>query len=168
MGTLIKGVIILALLGVPILVVTALPRFFEFAGSVPALSSAASGPVATPVFRLADATPTTVKARFAPVEQTPPPTLVAPPAPAALPATPRPGSTGERIAIGNTGGIGAVLRSEPVTGQAVASLRDGLVLEVLERRTVPASGDWVRVRTTEGVEGWVIGRAVLPVPSTTP
>ena len=40
--------------------------------------------------------------------------------------------------------------------------------EVLERRTVPASGDWVRVRTTEGVEGWVIGRAVLPVPSTTP
>ena len=162
MGTLVKIVFVLALLGVPLLVIVAMPRFFELAGSVPALSTGASGPTPTPAFRLTDPQPTVARARFAPVEQTPPPTL-APPVPAPLLATPRPSPTGERIVIGNTGGIGAVLRSDPVTGQPVASLREGLTLEVLERRSVPGSGDWVHVRTAEGAEGWVTGLVALPV-----
>jgi hypothetical protein len=78
-------------------------------------------------------------------------------------ATARPTPTGERIVIGNTGGVGAVLRTDPVTGRAVASLREQLVLEVLERRTVPGNGEWVHVRTAEGVEGWVIGLVALPL-----
>jgi hypothetical protein len=65
--------------------------------------------------------------------------------------------------IGNTGGVGAVLRTEPVTGTAVASLHEQLVLEVLERRTVAGSGEWVHVRTAEGVDGWVIGLVALPL-----
>ena len=78
-------------------------------------------------------------------------------------ATPRPTVTGERITIGNTGGVGAVLRADPVTGRAVGALRDQQVLDVLERRTVPGSGEWVRVRTSDGVEGWVTGLVALPL-----
>ncbi|MCA1647418.1 MAG: hypothetical protein LC797_18815, partial [Chloroflexi bacterium] len=147
MHGLIKVVVVLALLGVPLLVITALPRFFELAGSVPALRTGATGPVATPGLRLADARPTNVRARFAPVEETPPPTLAArAPAPVQE-ATPRPSPTGERVVIGNTGGVGAVLRADPVSGPRIASLREGLTLEVVERRSVPGSGEWVHVRT---------------------
>lgn len=163
MVTLIKAIILVAMLGVPLLVIIALPRLFELAGSVPALSTGAGAPPPTPVFTLVDATPTAAKSRFAPVEQTPPPTLAPAAQPPAAVPTARPSATGERILIGNTGGVGAVLRSEPVTGSPLASLRDGLVLDVLERRNLPGSGDWVRVRTAEGAEGWVTGRAALPV-----
>jgi hypothetical protein len=67
--------------------------------------------------------------------------------------------------VGNTGGRGAVLRADPVTGRPVAALRDQQVLEVIERRNVPGSGDWVHVRTAEGVEGWVTGVVALPLSS---
>jgi hypothetical protein len=160
-----KAVAVVVLLGLPLLVITALPRFFELAAAVPTNGQAS---VAAPAFRLADATPTNARARFAPLEETPPPTL-APPAATATPgATPRPVSTGERIVIGNTGGIGAVLRAEPVTGRPVTSLREQQVLEVVERRNIPGSGDWVHVRTPEGVEGWVTGRVALPLRAANP
>jgi len=165
---LLKGIVILALLGVPLLVITVLPRFFELAGSVPAFSPGSAGPLPTPAFRLSDPTPTNVRQRFAPVVETPPPTLSpAAPAPAQEP-TPRPSPTGERIVIGNTGGVGAVLRSDPVTGRPIAALREGLILDVLERRSVTGSGDWVHVRTAEGVEGWVTGLVALPTAAATP
>ena len=157
-----KVIVILALLGVPLLVITAMPRLFDLAGSVPAVSTGVSGPVATPAFRLADATPTAIRQRFAPVVEPPPPTLAAPAAPVQA-ATPPPSPTGERIVIGNTEGRGAVLRSDPVTGKPVAALREGLTLAVLDRRSVAGSGDWVRVRTAEGVEGWVTALVALPV-----
>jgi hypothetical protein len=160
-----KGLVVLALLGVPLLVITVLPRFFDLAGSVPALNPGVTGPLPTPAFRLTDPTPTTIRQRFAPVVETPPPTLFAPAAPIVV-ATPRPTPTGEQIVIGNTGGVGAVLRSDPVTGRPVAALREGLTLEVLERRSVAGSGDWVRVRTAEGMEGWVTGLVALPVAAT--
>lgn len=168
MLTLVKTLVVLALLSVPLLVITVLPRFFELAGSVPAVSQgAAGGALATPPLRLTEPTATNARPRFAPVVETPPPTL-APRAQAPAPAaTPRPSATGERVVIGNTGGIGAVLRSDPVTGRPVASLREGLVLDVLERRSVAGSGDWVRVRTAEGTEGWVTGLVALPGPTTT-
>jgi hypothetical protein len=162
MGGLARAAAVVVLLSVPLLVVTALPRFFELAGSIPATGRQPST-AAAPAFRLVDATPTNSRARFGALEETPPPTL-APPAMTATPAaTARPTPTGERIVIGNTGGVGAVLRTDPVTGRAVASLREQLVLEVLERRTVPGSGEWVHVRTAEGVEGWVIGLVALPL-----
>jgi len=46
-------------------------------------------------------------------------------------------------------------------------LREQQVLEVLERRNVPGGGDWVRVRTSEGVEGWVTGLVALPLTAAT-
>jgi hypothetical protein len=162
MSGLVKAAVVVLLLSVPLLVITALPRFFELAGSIPATGSqpAAAG---APAFRLVDATPTNARARFGALEETPPPTL-APPAMTATPvATPRPAPTGERVVIGNTGGVGAVLRAEPVTGRAVASLREQLVVDVLERRSMPGNGEWVHVRTAEGVDGWVIGLVALPV-----
>jgi hypothetical protein len=165
-GGLVRIVGVLALLGLPLVVITALPSFFELAGSVPVLRTggqAASG-LATPVYRLSNPQPTNARARFAPVVETPPPTLAAPAAQATLVATPRPTPTGERIVIGNTDGIGAVLRSEPVTGQALAALPEQLVLEVLERRSIAGSGEWVHVRTPEGRDGWVTGLVALPVP----
>jgi hypothetical protein len=162
-----KGIVILALLGVPLVVITVLPRFFELAGSVPALPGSV-GPLPTPAFRLSDPTPTNVRQRFAPVVEPPPPTLSPPEAPTAPQATPRPSPTGERIVIGNTGGVGAVLRVEPVTGRPVSSLREGLVLDVLERRSITGSGEWVHVRTAEGAEGWVTGLVALPTSASTP
>jgi hypothetical protein len=119
---------------------------------------------AEPAFSLLDATPTAVRSRFASLDQTPPPTLSPPSATATAAPTPRPTPTGERVVIGNTGGIGAVLRSDPVTGRPVAALREQQVLDVLERRNIPGSGDWVHVRTAEGVEGWVT--AVVARPAT--
>ena len=61
------------------------------------------------------------------------------------------------------GGVGVLLRSAPTDGRLVASLHNGQVLEVLERQTVD-DVDWLRVRTTNGVEGWVFGGLVLPAP----
>jgi hypothetical protein len=159
---LLKLLVVVALLGVPILVITSLPRFFELVGSVPAVSDQ-QGATATPGFRLTDPTPTTGRARFGALVETPPPTLAPPAVVATSAATPRPTVTGERVSIGNTGGLGAVLRSDPVTGRPVAALREQQVLDVLERRTVAGSGVWVRVRTSDGVEGWVTGLVALPV-----
>jgi Bacterial SH3 domain len=160
---LLKLLVVVALLGMPLLVITALPRFFELAGSVPSVNGQQADPTATPGFRLTDATPTNVRARFGNLDETPPPTLAPPAVTATSVATPRPTATGERIAIGNTGGQGAILRAEPVTGSPVAALHEQQVLDVLERRTVPGGGVWVRVRTSEGIEGWVTGLVALPI-----
>jgi hypothetical protein len=164
-ASLIRAFVALALLGVPLLVVTQLPKFFELAGSVPANVSDATFATQTPAFRLLDATPTAVRSRFASLDETPPPTLAPPAATATAAPTPRPTPTGERVIVGNTGGLGAVLRSDPVTGRPVGALRERQVLDVVERRNVPGSGDWVHVRTSDGLEGWITGLVALPDPS---
>lgn len=163
MLNLVKLLVVVALLGMPLLVITALPRFFELVGSVPAVHDQQVDPTPTPGFTLTDPTATRAPARFGALDETPPPTLAPPPAIATAVATPRPTATGERISIGNTGGVGAILRAEPVSGQPVAALHEQQVLEVLERRTVPGSGVWVRARTSDGVEGWVTGVVALPI-----
>ena len=167
MLSLVKALLALVLLAVPLLVITALPRLFELAGSVasPPTDTAIVGPA--PAFRLVPSTPTGGRSRFASIQETPPATLAPPAATATPQATPRPTPTGERVVIGNTGGRGAVLRAEPVTGRPVAALREQQVLDVLERRNVPGSGDWVRVRTSDGLEGWVTGLVALPLSGTT-
>ena len=95
----------------------------------------------------------------------PPPEAVLPPEVNAGPPVPAqseqvaPAVTGERVKVANTGGAGAILRAEPQTGRQVGALRDGQSLEVLERRTV-GDGEWLRVKTEAGAEGWVYGRLV--------
>jgi hypothetical protein len=162
MGGLFKALAAVVLLGVPLLVISALPRLFELAGSVPIAATAAARGTPTPPLRLIEPTATSQKPRFAALEETPPPTLAPPAVTATAPPTPKPQGTGERIVIGNTGGIGAVLRDQPVTGNRIASLAEQQVVEVLERRNIPGSGDWVHVRTPDGKEGWVIGLVALP------
>jgi hypothetical protein len=161
-----RSLFIVALLAIPLLVITELPRLFELASSVPIQVTGQDIATPVPAFRLLDATPTPVRSRFAPLDDNPPPTLAAPVATATAAPTPRPTPTGERVVVGNTGGRGAVLRTDPVTGTAVAALREQQVLDVLERRNVPGSGDWVHVRTADGREGWVTGLVALPVPTT--
>ncbi len=159
--------LVIALLAVPLLVVIELPRLFDLAGSVPPPTAGVTFATPTPSFSLSDATPTAARGRVSILDAGPPPTL-APPSTTATPApTPLPAPTGERIVIQNTGGLGAVLRSDPVTGKPVAALREQQVLDVLEHRDVPGSGDWIRVRTSEGVEGWVTGAVTRPVSSPT-
>jgi hypothetical protein len=161
-----RSLLIVALLGLPLLIVIELPKFFDLAGSVPPPSGEVRIATPEPAFRLVDATPTAVRSRFAPLDDSIPPTL-SPPAMTATPApTQRPAPTGERIVIGNTGGIGAVLRADPVSGTPIGSLRDQQELDVLERRNVPGSGDWVHVRTQDGHEGWVTAVVARPVTST--
>ncbi len=145
------------LLAVPLLVVANVPKLLDLAGSVPA-NAPTTQPAATP-FRLPDPTPPS-KSRFASLDQEPPPTLVAA---ATATLAPRATPTGERIVVNNTGGLGAVLRTEPVTGQAIASIREQVELTVLERRTLPGQGEWLRVRTQDGKEGWVFGLVARPV-----
>jgi hypothetical protein len=149
-ATLVRTFLVVGLLAVPLVVVTQLPKFLDLAGSVPPPKSSVTFATPEPAFRL--------------VDPTPPPTLSPPVATATAVPTPRPQPTGERIIIGNTGGIGAVLRSDPVTGRPLATLHEQQVLEVLERRSVPGSGDWVHVRTADGAEGWVVAIVARPAP----
>ena len=167
-SSLARSLLIVVLLAVPVLVVVELPKFLDLAGSVPPPPSGVTFATAEPAFSLLDSTPTTsTGSHIAPLDPTPPATLSPPVATATAAATPRPTPTGERVIIGNTGGLGAVLRADPVTGKPVAALREQQVLDVLERRNVPGSGDWVHVRTADGVEGWVTGVVARPAPSST-
>jgi hypothetical protein len=81
--------------------------------------------------------------------------------PAPQPAAEPPEAAGESVKVANTSRVGAILRAEPRTGPRVANLRDGTVLVVLERRDL-GDGEWLRVRTPEGGEGWIFGRLVGP------
>jgi hypothetical protein len=159
-----RSLLIVALLGLPLLVVIELPRLLDLAGSVPPPQSDVTFATAEPAFKLLDTTPTPVKSRFAPLDDTVPPTLSPPVMTATAVPTPRPTPTGERVVIGNTGGVGAVLRADPVTGRPVGALHDQQVVDVLERRNVPGSGDWVHVRTSDGVDGWITGIVARPLP----
>src|SRR5438270_7369077 len=102
-----KALFVLVLLGVPLLVVSVLPRFLEVAGSVPSVAGPAVGP--TPSFRLpTNPTLTPDRGRLSALNETPPPTLSPPLTTATAAGTAQPKPTGERVVVTNTGGIGAV------------------------------------------------------------
>jgi hypothetical protein len=67
----------------------------------------------------------------------------------------------DKVKVANTGGVGAILRAAPQKGRQIGALRDGQVLEVLERRQVN-DAEWLRVRTQDGLEGWIYGRLTGP------
>ena len=91
-----------------------------------------------------------------------PTTDAGPPAPAASdPAAADQEAAVERVKVANTGGVGAILRADPPRGRQIAALRDGQPLDVLEHQTVGDS-EWLRVKTADGVEGWIFSRLVGP------
>jgi hypothetical protein len=67
----------------------------------------------------------------------------------------------QHVQVADTGGLGVLLRAGPPSGQFVAGLRDGQVLEVIEQQTVNGA-EWLHVRTADGKEGWVLGALVGP------
>jgi hypothetical protein len=164
-ASLVRALLAIALLGVPVLVVLQLPRLLDLASSVPPPAAGVTFVTPTPGFSLSDAAPTAARTRSSALDGGPPPTLAPPATTPTVAPTPRPTPTGERIVIANTGGLGAILRADPVSGRPVAALREQQVLDVLEHRDVPGSGDWIHVRTADGVEGWVTGVVARPVPS---
>jgi hypothetical protein len=94
-----------------------------------------------------------------PVAALPADASAGPPAPALVEAAPV--EAAERVKVANTGGVGAILRADPPRGRQIAALRDGQLLDVLEHQTV-ADSEWLRVRTPDGVEGWIFSRLVGP------
>lgn len=117
-------------------------------------------------------------------EGTAPPAVAAVPgsssstAPAAsTPAAPRPTSattTGaaSRGQVGQTGGQGANIRSEPGSnGRVLKTLPEGATIEVLGPEREVDGRIWRQVRDAQGVTGWIVGGAVAPagsVPTPTP
>jgi hypothetical protein len=72
------------------------------------------------------------------------------------------------VVIG-TGGVGAFLRQTP-NGQTIGGVIDGQVLTVLGPPDLVQGQLWWRVRTDDGLEGWVLGTfiaTVTPIPSVT-
>jgi hypothetical protein len=97
-----------------------------------------------------------------PVAAIPPDANAGPPPPSADDTAAAPSdTTGEQVKIANTGGLGAILRSDPPKGRQVAALRDGTVLDVIEHQDVDGS-EWLHVRTPDGTEGWVFSKLVAP------
>ena len=97
-----------------------------------------------------------------PVAALPPESNAGPPAPASVEQNAA-AANAERVKVATTGGAGAILRSDPPRGRQVAALRDGTVLEVLEHQQLPDGSEWLRIRTPDGVEGWVFSRLAAPV-----
>lgn len=88
------------------------------------------------------------------------------PAPAAAPAAPAPATdapsplaVNRSARVANTEGVGVILHTAPRTGaRAPRGLLEGAQVTIVE-----ASGaDWVRVRTQNGLDGWVPTRYLAP------
>jgi hypothetical protein len=95
-----------------------------------------------------------------PVASIPADVNAGPPAPAAAEQTTADSPPIEQVKVTNTGGAGAILRADPPKGRQVAALRDGTLLQVLEHRQLDDGTEWLRVKTPDGVEGWVFSRLV--------
>lgn len=95
-----------------------------------------------------------------PVAALPPETNAGPPAPSASEQSSASSSPVERVKVANTGGAGAILRADPPKGRQVLALRDGTVLQVIERQQIEDGTEWLHVRTADNIEGWIFSRLV--------
>jgi hypothetical protein len=162
MAAVLRSLGILALLSVPVIVMLNLPRLFDLVAPAPTTTTSSGGGLASA--RPAQREPLIPPRKPAPTADTAPPTSQPSATATAAPRPPTPTVPSERAVVTNTGGIGAVVRAEPVSGPQVGSLREQVIVAVLERRSVNGT-EWVRVRSEQGVEGWVIGVVVRPTQS---
>ncbi|MDQ6669163.1 MAG: SH3 domain-containing protein [Chloroflexota bacterium] len=97
-----------------------------------------------------------------PVAAIPAESNAGPPAPTAAEQSPADTPAVEQVRVANTGGVGAILRADPPKGHQVGALREGTLLQVLEHRQVDDGTEWLRVKTPDGLEGWLFSRLVAP------
>lgn len=86
------------------------------------------------------------------------------------PATPTFSPTPSFAIIAASTGGGAVLRTEPGGGTVLTTLINGTLVEVLPEIEAIGTAQWVRIRTEEGLEGWVLQTvlaAATPAPTAT-
>jgi hypothetical protein len=85
--------------------------------------------------------------------------------------TPLPQATPAYAVIAASVGGGALVRAEPGTGAQVTTLLNGIVVEVLPEVQNVGGYNWARIRTAEGIEGWVLQTVLVATaapPPTTP
>ena len=69
----------------------------------------------------------------------------------------------EYVQVGNTGGAGAFIRSEPQTASpSLATSPDGTVLIVVGPDVTSAGTTWRHVQNQDGVDGWTPAAFLLP------
>lgn len=158
---LLNMIVILGLAGMGTFIPTQSPTPTQTPTSAPTLAQAATAtPSRTPMITI---TPS-------PTGPTVTPTLKIPPTftPTST-ITPQPTPVYARIYSAEGGG--AIVRSEPGTGSILKSLINNYLVEVLPEVKTYNGVIWVRIRTADGVEGWVM-QAVLvfatPVPNWQP
>jgi SH3-like domain-containing protein len=79
--------------------------------------------------------------------------------PTSAPALSALASSGERMRVANTDGVGVVLRKSPHDeDKTTRGLMDGASVSVLER----TGSDWVHVHADNGQDGWIPTRYVVP------
>jgi SH3-like domain-containing protein len=80
--------------------------------------------------------------------------------------TPQPTPVWARINV--KGSNGAVIRAEPGYNAAIVkSLLNGIIVEVLNEVATADGATWVKIRTADGVEGWIV-RALLATATPAP
>ncbi|WP_298009991.1 MULTISPECIES: SH3 domain-containing protein [Anaerolinea] len=80
--------------------------------------------------------------------------------------TPQPTPVWARINV--KGSNGAVIRAEPGYNAAIVkSLLNGIIVEVLNDVATADGATWVKIRTADGVEGWIV-RALLATATPAP
>lgn len=93
-------------------------------------------------------------------------TAAATPRPTTAPATTGSSGAAGRGQVGNTGGQGANMRSEPGSGgRILKTLGEGAAIEVLGPEREVDGVVWRQVRDSAGVTGWIIRSAVAPAGS---
>ncbi|HET7009673.1 MAG TPA: SH3 domain-containing protein [Anaerolineales bacterium] len=128
--------------------------------------AAAPTPTPTPTITPTP-TATGTATQTATATRTPPPTATATPTATDTPTvTPTP----PPAVIFGTGGLGALLRDAP-NGNPLGGLIEGSTVLVLGGPRLEGGQAWWNIRTSDGIEGWVLGTylaTLTPTPSPTP
>ncbi len=111
------------------------------------------------------ATPTLTATATVTATATPTRTLIPTRTPT-MTVTPQPTPVWARINV--KGSNGAVIRAEPGYSAAIVkSLLNGIIVEVLNEVATADGATWVKIRTADGVEGWIV-RALLATATPAP
>ncbi|MEA4909818.1 MAG: SH3 domain-containing protein [Anaerolineaceae bacterium] len=135
------------------------------------LNTAFQQPVSMPPVRTETPTPT---ATGTVTPTSPAPTITSSPTNTLVPSrtptltvSPQPTPLWAKISAGESDG--AFVRAQPdPTSVVVKSLLNGMLVEVLDDTVQNGSVTWIRVRTTEGLEGWIVQSLLstaTPVPT---